>query len=361
MTGLANKSLAANQSASSDLPIQFQGDLPDRLFTVLMEYTGYAMICIGIFGMAGNILILMTYVKIGLSVSINISYFALGISDILCIIFITWNAICYIPAFANSDIPFNSRKFVIPTGGHPSIAFLKTTGWITAYISIERCLCVVFPMKIKTIVKPRRTVVIIVLIFILIVLPLLSIAFYTFEFNLRFDSAKNRTLMAVKFKESSLSASLTNFNRTYKAVFLSAIPFVIILVCAVILAISLNRNASWRLRHSSGATTRTAVNLHNDDKAERKYAKDIRVAKSVLAIAVTFLCLGTYSTLRYIVALCWPNFHPAKGYTNLYDAVARLEILLSLANSSINFIIYYKMGKKFRETVKHLILPNYSG
>ena len=358
MTGLA---LAVNQSASSDLPLQFQGDLPDRLFTVLMEYTSYAMICIGIFGMTGNILILTTYVKIGLSESINISYFALGISDILCIIFITWNAICYIPAFANSDIPFNSRQFVIPTSGRPSIAFLKTTVWITAYISIERCLCVVFPMKIKTIVKPRRTVVIIVLIFILIVLPLLSIAYYTYEFNIRFDYAKNRTLVAVKLKESSLSASLTYFDRTYKAVFLNAIPFVIILVCAVILAISLNRNASWRLKHSSEGTKTTGGNFPNDNRPQRKYAKDTRVAMSVLAIAVTFLCVGTYSTLRFIVALCWPNFHPAKGYTNLYAACARLEVLLSLANSSINFIIYYKMGKKFRETVLHLILPNGSG
>ena len=326
-----------------------KGFISPDVFSLFMEYTSYVMICAATFGLGGNVLILITYSKIGLSESINISYFSLGISDILCVLCLTWHGVCFIPAFADSNIPLISREFVVPTGGFTSDMFLKTTAWITAFISLERCLCVVFPLKIKTIVSRKRTVNIIVVIFVVTVLPLTSITFYTYVFIFKFDNKKNKSLIGVKYRKTHLSDSLTNFNYIYKLVFLNSIPFTIILVCAVVLAIQLNRSASWRLGKSSGT--------HNDDrKAQKKYAKDILVAKTVLAIALTSIVLGTLNNLRYFIAIFWPDFHPRGAYAKLFILVARLMFLLSFANSSINFIIYYRMGTKFRNTVKQLLV-----
>ena len=284
----------------------------------------------------------ITYAKIGFSESINISYFALGVSDILCIIFITWHGICFIPAFGNSGLPFDPWKIMIPTGGHTSSMFQKTTGWITAYVSLERCLCLVFPLRSKIIASRERTIVDIVFIFALIVVPLMTVAFYTYQFHLESDAARNKSVLVVAFRKSALARLLTNMSRMYKTVFLNSIPFVIIFVCAIVLAIYLNRSALRRLDKSGGAT------VTSDEKAHRKYAKDMRVAKSVLAIAVAFIFLGTLSTIRYIIALNWPEFHPVGTYAKLYDFIARLDFLLCLTNSSVNFIIYYRMGKQFR-------------
>ena len=109
---------------------------------------------------------------------------------------------------------------MIPTGGFTSDIFQKTTAWITAFISFERCLCVVFPLKIKAIVKRRRTVGVIVIIFVLSVLLLASISFYTYEFELRLDDAENKSLVRVKYRGFALSQTLTNVSFIYRVVFL---------------------------------------------------------------------------------------------------------------------------------------------
>ena len=343
------------ESAGAEISTQV---LPDSYFSLLMEYTSYTMVCVAVFGMAGNIFILITYAKIGFSESINISYFALGVSDILCVIFLTWNAICFIPAFADSNIPFISREFVIPTGGFTSDMFSKTTTWITAFISLERCLCVVFPLKIKTIVRRRTTILAISVIFVLTVLPLTGIVSYTYVIDYRYESGKNKTVIGVKYRNSTLSEYLANVNYIYKLVFLNIIPFTIILVCAIFLGIHLHRNASWRLGNANEVTKATGKSPDNDNKALKKYSKDIRVAKTVLAIALAFILLGTLSTLRILLALNWTDFRPLGAYAKLFRFTARLAFLMSLANSSVNFIIYYKMGSKFRATVKQMIFRN---
>ena len=353
MADLVNNESLVDQTqiSTSDMTKAVDGDMPDGLFSVLMEYTGYLMLFISAFGFTGNILIIVAYAKIGFSESINISYFALGVSDFICVSFLTWHAICFIPVFADSDLNFDSWTVEVPTGGHTSVTFLKTTAWITAFISLERCLCVVFPLKVKTIVKRKRTIVVIILIFVMTVIPLMSIVFYTYQFVVGFDEGKNKTLVMVKYRKSDLSDALTNVSYFYKLVWLNTTPFAIVLVCTIVLAVHLNRSAAWRLGNS-GRSTKQAEN--SDDKAQRKYAKDMRVAKSVMTIAVTFIVVGTISTVRYLVAVNWPGFHPAGTFAKLFEFASRVDFALSLVNSSLNFIIYYKMGRRFRATINQM-------
>ena len=348
--------LKQNQTALFNPLILSDRDIPDRTYSLIMEYTSYTMICIAAFGLVGNLLIIITYTSIGFSESINISYCALSISDMFCIIFLTWHAICFVPAFYDSDIPFEARKFVIPTGGHTSAIFLKTTAWITAYISLERCLCVVFPLKFKRIVSRKRTIVAIAAIFSLTLLPLASIVFYTYVFDFVFDAAKNMTFLSAMYRKSSLSNALTRVNYVYKLVLMNFTPFGIILICAVVLAVQLNRSASWRWEMSLPITKPTGASVASNEKAPKKHSKDMRTVRIVLAIALTFIFTGTLSTIRYIFAMTWSGFHPVGALANWFQTTTRLEFTLSLINSSVNFIIYYRMGTKFRDTVKRLVL-----
>ena len=341
-----------NETESSNSVMFSQDFIPNNVFSLFMQSTSWIMVCAATFGFGGNVLIIVTYAKIGLSESINIHYLSLGVSDALFVLFLTWNGICSIPSFADSDIPFLSREFMVPTGGHTSAIFQKTTSWITAFISLERCLCVVFPLKIKTIVNRRRTIISIVLIFFASVLPLTSITFYTYVFEIKFDAVRNKSLLGARYRKSPLSDALTNVNYIYKLVFLNTIPFAVIILSAVVLAFQLHRSASWRLRTSGES-------LGSDEKAHKKYAKDLAIAKTVLAIAVASIILGTLNNSRYLVAIFWPEFHSRGTQAKLFLLVARLMFLLSFANSSINFIIYYRMGTRFRITVRQLLFCDY--
>ena len=331
-------------------------DMPGETFSLLMGHTSYVMFCIAAFGLTTNILIIITYTKIGFAESINMSYCALGVSDIFCVIFITWHAICSIPAM--SVAPFIPREFVVPTGGLTSSNILKTTGWITAFISLERCLCVLFPLKIKTIVGRRRTIVGIIVIYALTIFPLTGVTFYTYLFHSEFDTRKNRTLVRVTFRNSHLSWALTNAVYIYKLVFLNSIPFAVILVSAILLAIRLNRSAEWRMGKTNTGVKQNEVSFSTDEKAAGKIVKEMRIAKTVLTIAITYIFCGSVSTIRYLIALEWPEFNPFGEYANHFKFSSRVELFLSLINSSVNFIIYYNMGTKFRATVRQMVSLN---
>ena len=157
--------------------------IPIWLYSLIMECISYAMVFVAVLGMAGNILIIITYTEIGFTESINISYCALAISDALCVSIVTWNAVCFIPDFVRMELPFIPREMVVPTGGAGSDIFFQTTAWITAGISLERCLCVVYPFKIRAFVTRRRTLFAVITIFTVICVPLI-------DFNLSYTSIR---------------------------------------------------------------------------------------------------------------------------------------------------------------------------
>ncbi|GFR85788.1 chemosensory receptor B [Elysia marginata] len=330
-------------------------DIPDQVFSFMMEFISYGTIFIALFGMSGNTLIIITFARIGLSDSINLSYCALGISDILCITALTWNAICFIPPFLELDLPFLPAEVNVLTGGAVIDMLSKTTAWLTAFISLERCLCVVFPLKVKDIVRPKRTVFIIVMIFFMTIAPLSCVSFYIYVFVDKFDAKRNITLIGVRYRKSSLSDALYDFNFIYKIAFMNTIPLVIVFVCSASLAVHLRRSATWRLEQSSNIRDRKNLSTAHDDKSNRKYAKDTRVAQTVLAIATCFIVLETLGTVKLFVSLTWTEFRPIGAYSRLFKFISRLAFLFSLTNSSVNFIIYYTMGSKFRHTVKRVL------
>ncbi|RUS77336.1 hypothetical protein EGW08_014912 [Elysia chlorotica] len=326
-------------------------DMPEWIFSYIMEYISCAMVTVAFFGLIGNTIIIITLVKMGFATPINISFCALCISDCFYIVAIAWNAICFIPAFANSDLPFRARDVAIPTGGAVGNIFCGTTAWITAYISLERCLCAVFPLKIKKIVSPGKTLFSVCAIFIVTV-PFIYLPFYDFVFYTQFDEDKNQTFIGVEKRNTALAKSIHRAHFIYRAVFVYSLPLVIILVCSVALAVSLKRSISWRQRQSS-----KSVEINNS--SQQRSSKDARVVKTVLALATVYIFLGGLSSVRTLVTLMWPEFLVTGPYGRWNRSTASLTSLFSLINSSVNVLIYYKTGSKFRKTVNQMVCLNY--
>ncbi|RUS84169.1 hypothetical protein EGW08_008056, partial [Elysia chlorotica] len=303
------------------------------------------------FGLIGNTLIMITLVKIGFATPINVSFCALCISDCLCIVAFAWNAICFIPAFANSDIPFRAREVAIPTGGAVSDVFCGTTAWITAYISIERCLCVVFPLKIKNIVSPCKALFFVCVIFIITV-PFIYLPFYNFVFYTNFDKDKNQTFIGVEYRNTPIADYIHRVNFMYRVVFIKSLPLALVLVCSVTLTVSLKRSISWRQRQSC-----KTPEINNS--SQQRNSKDARVVKTVLAIATVYIFLGGLSTVRHFATLMWPEFRVIGPYGRWNRSVTSLTNFLLLINSSVNVLIYYKTGSNFRKTVNQMVCLKY--
>ena len=105
---------------------------------------------VGILGIVTNTANICVYLKMGLSETTNISFFAMSISDLLVsftavIIQITYNppiSVMKLPSGAPvSEIGMAACFIMFPCMG--------CSAWITAILSVERCICISTPLKVR--------------------------------------------------------------------------------------------------------------------------------------------------------------------------------------------------------------------
>ncbi|CAG5125465.1 unnamed protein product, partial [Candidula unifasciata] len=71
----------------------------------------------------------------------------LAISDLGCLLPSVWTNLCYTPAFADLELSFEPSEIQYMTSGATHLALTQVSSWITAAITLERCLCVAMPLK----------------------------------------------------------------------------------------------------------------------------------------------------------------------------------------------------------------------
>ncbi|KAI8794983.1 FMRFamide receptor [Biomphalaria glabrata] len=127
---------------------------------------------IGLLGLFANVINLIVFYRHGLNSSINISLFVMAISDMFTIIFVLGANLCFSPYIDQWSVPVMFREIYYMIGAWPSGVSYRITLYITVYITAERCLCILFPLKVKTMITPIRSKFVIALIVVLNTLTL---------------------------------------------------------------------------------------------------------------------------------------------------------------------------------------------
>ena len=115
---------------------------PDFLMYVLGFFGKFLTTVVTIFGLFGNTANLIVYYKMGLQDTTTINFFVLAISDF---------------TVSTSTLVIQVSRIHIVRGTPPSAFVASFFIWvacgfgamITALLSIERCLCIVFPLKVS--------------------------------------------------------------------------------------------------------------------------------------------------------------------------------------------------------------------
>ncbi|CAG5130210.1 unnamed protein product, partial [Candidula unifasciata] len=144
-----HQSAAENPFNNITIRVTPIGGLLSDEFTAICQWIIFTLICqiIDLFGIATNIINIICFVKQGFNDPVNISLLGLALADLGCLITLVWTNICYTPAFSDYDLPFDTIEFQYLTSGMPHTTFTRITGWITAIITLERCLCITMPLK----------------------------------------------------------------------------------------------------------------------------------------------------------------------------------------------------------------------
>ena len=312
--------------------------------SVIFQVIFYCILgaAINLMGTITNIINIIVFCRQGFKESINVSLCGLAVSDLGCLLTLQWLNICFNPLFQEADLPFDPLQIEYITGGWPHVCFTRVTGLITAYVTLERCLCITMPLKVKLIMTPRLTAGFVIgshLVMFASTAPAYKVNLPHWEW----DPSRNRSILGLRFTPDKveierLAHGINNF--------FGYLAFVAIIVLTAILVTSLNSKTRWREQAAGSGGASQKPGSESADVGK----KDRRVVKMVVVISSVFIACFCPVTIIFIAKIIWPGFGKFGSQENIYQAIISIAFMFETANSSVNIFIYLKLSTKYRET-----------
>ena len=347
--------MSINSSSPTAAAGTSSGVLTANMYRFLLKVIVSVGLPIGALGTLGNIVNIIVYIKIGFTESTNISLFALACSDLgVAVTAVCTEIVFFLPTLGDVTIaPEVSFTLV----DFPHVTLTRVSALITAFVSLERYLCVLLPLKIRRLITPRRTSIIMVFIITAVISPMI-VVYFRYPLGWRLFPEQNRSLLGIlPVNDTVIENSFLVF-QAYSSMFLPISAFIIVTCCTIMLSINLRRNKAWRdsntghkqAHQSSMYSTSQPVASNTRD------SKETKAIKMVVAIATVFIISSIPSCIHIIVVMIFPDFDITGQYADLFIVTGNAFFVGDTINCSANFIIYYYMSSKFRVAAQELRL-----
>ncbi|KAI8778953.1 allatostatin-A receptor [Biomphalaria glabrata] len=315
-----------------DIPISAVSNDQLSIFLVIVRVIVTQGLCI--LGVVTNVLCIVTFVAQGLRDTVNTGLLALAVSDLLSLVTLSWLSVLHTPDFSSRDLPFIPLEMGYLTAGWPHVFFTRITTWITVYITLERCFCIAAPMKVKAVFTPRRTVMYIVGVYLVMLASVFPI-YYTARFANKFVPQKNITLLGIVFISDRNDIETVSFHINN---ILPLTAFILIIVGTAILTRKLLQISIWRLKTSS-------VN-----RSEEMLSRDTKIVKMIVSLSTIFILCYLPGTIVFIWMMLDPELRIDGQHSYLFEAAFATLFLLEALNSSVSIFVYLATSTKFRQT-----------
>ncbi|GFS04507.1 chemosensory receptor A [Elysia marginata] len=303
----------------------------------------WAMVGVGFAGILSNVLTIIVYVKLGFKETINISYLALALSDLGCVLTAMFSGVLNTSAlehvFESYRIKMDLVSVIRLLATWPHIVFSKTTAILTAWISVQRCLCVVFPTKVRHIVSLTVTRVVITSIFVAVCCPV-AFVYVERRLALRFDPLDNYTTLNVYGGKTDRGIDLVSLRLMYGFVY-PILSWVIVTVCTTFLILRLRTAARWR-------------HLNSGNQG-RVTARETRVTKTIVTVATIFILCSVLQPLHVLANVMFSEYSRTGSLRFIDMAITEITVLLGQFNSSVNIIVFTVLGCRFRSVLFKMI------
>ncbi|CAL1544290.1 unnamed protein product, partial [Lymnaea stagnalis] len=300
--------------------------------------------------------------------SVNIPLLGLAVSDLCCDVTMSWCVICQgITRFGPVTFPVEPFGLMIMTASYPRVIFSRITSWLTALISLERCACVAFPLKVKSIFTPRNTGVMTFTIFAVLLASNMLI-YYPREFQMKSNPNLNLTRLTMVILTDRLNSAAA-----INAILFISLPFInviLIIGCAVVLIIKLERSQKWRQHAQSGdqpikrspqklirLRPKTTPEHRNGKKLKKSIhsAKELKLTKMITSLTMIFLVCNMPSNGLLAASIFVPGFTSTGKFAELFQMLHSVAFFLETVNSSVNLLVYYAMSSKFKAEFMKLL------
>lgn len=331
---VAVSSIINNSAMTTDVTIADLSIIPaEALFYILMVNFWGIGLATSVFGIITNILNIIIFLKQGRRDAVNISLLGLAITDLGSLLTLTMTNICFIPSFQSLDLPFVPMDFMY-IWAWLHIMLTRITSWITVYVTFERCLCVSHPLKVKVFITPKRTVVYILFLYLIMLVSVVPVYYPTRAAKI-FDSSRNKTINGISLLPNRNDIETVSF------VINCIVPtsaFVSVIICTTILVKQVRRKEKWR--------TISTMSRQTDNLSRR----DTKVIKMVVFMSAVFIICYFPGTAIYIWVMIDPDMRIDGKHLDLLLANFSILFHLESVNASSGIFIYLSMSSRYKRT-----------
>lgn len=296
-------------------------------------------------GIVVNIFNVVIFVKLGLKTSTNVAIFSMSFTDVIFSLLQLAISNCHIAEEFQPDLEFSLRDFSLFVIGNSQCIVYFVSCWVTAFISIERCVCVLLPFKVKHIFTTKRSVIVMSVIYFVAITTNLHLLY-----GLRLEKIKgfeilNNTVSTksrwTNFYTNEVESHIWGF---IEYMFSGIVTFltcqILLLMCSILLIYGLNKSTRIRPKNHSvkTSTPRSTSNLTHSER---------RLVKVVLMLTVLMVVCNIPRSIAYIVYYDVQELQLGL-YQNLNSMMWNFAMFVSTFITVGNFFIYMQLNTKYR-------------
>ncbi|CAL1538314.1 unnamed protein product [Lymnaea stagnalis] len=314
--------------------------ISDELLSTFIQVAGvYISGIVGFLGIVFNVINIIVFVKLGFSDTTNISLLALSVADIGVSLPVLGYSIISIP-FVTSLLGRSLAGAIIYAVGAPvHILFCRIAGLLTAFLALERFVCVAWPLRVKTVVTPRLTVGLVISLFVIMTACNVPNSL-AYRIGLEFDPLLNETGYGILFHPHG--DQLQDITITVQ-VLAQITSFTVVAVSTLGLVWSLRKSVKWRKSTS-------AVSLPAHVSRREK-----QLVKMVILISVVFIVCSLPTVVGNLAMVCDKDFNVRGSLMNLFLFSSIVFFILNTTNSMVNMFVYLNMSSRYRVVFLSLI------
>ena len=294
-------------------------------------------------GFPANCINMAVFFKQGLRERINLCLFSLAFVDLiyLTVIFVIYAERIY-TQFTDGECIGVVYRYMVDHNVVGLSGFGYGPMFLTAVISVERCICVLFPLKAQTCMPTKHIAFLIAIVVLLLAFARFAVtAMYqiTCFYEIRTQRISwHPNINDYYFRNRSMISAL---NGVFYGFFLTVGCPVVVLIATSITSLKLIHTVRWRSQTSSSLSS-----------------KEIGVTKMLIALSVEFFLLSIPIISLRVLPVFEPRLRAGGDLANSFNLLLGLSELFSFLSSSVNFFVYYFTGTRYRETLQSLIRRN---
>ncbi|RUS73538.1 hypothetical protein EGW08_018696 [Elysia chlorotica] len=354
----SNLSSEANSTAPGIPGVERGSQTMESVFVIVQPVISWMLIGTGIVGIPANILIVIVFCKMGVSSPFQISCTGLAISDLLCVVASVMCGATALGVFRHVVSEREDQDLNNIVAGLPQIVFSRITALLTAWISLERFLSVVYPMKVKFIITRRVTTVVISAIFGC-GCSLLFVVSVGYMNGFHGDQDSNGTTLNLELNEGLSLHGFRQFIRVSFGLVLPVLAWGTVVFCTLFLIVRLRQSTKWKRAKTpiqagiSSPSGGPNAGRHTEECKESTQLppKERRIINIVVVIACVFLVSTLPMSAHLVAGVTLPEYSENGRIRHLVVMNGLACVFISELNSCVNIIIYAVSGNQFRSVL----------